>query len=289
MKIVEKLSTNSRLGTSTRRRPASRALARRDTGDGRDVARDERQHAGRQERHESRRQRERDADTVGGVHPARRVSLVFRREGAIRHGDRHPHAAQLRRRRARRPGRGPQRADPQPGDRRADRDRAAVRRRRRRPRRAGRAPRLRRLGQRDARRALDRAAGLADADRGARRRAGRAGGARRRQADRGRQGRRDPGRRRQPALLRRRRAAPGGPRRRRVHGRPHVDDPPRADRRRRPDRAVELPADDGRLEDRPGAGGRQHGRAEAGRDDAADDAAARRAGGRAAAARACST
>ena len=36
----------------------------------------------------------------------------------------------------------------------------------------------------------------------------------------------------------------------------HVDDPPRADRRDRADRAVELPADDGRVEDRPGAGGR---------------------------------
>ena len=39
--------------------------------------------------------------------------------------------------------------------------------------------------------------------------------------------------------------------------------PPRAGRRRRPDRAVELPADDGRLEDRPGAGDRQHDRAQA--------------------------
>ena len=34
----------------------------------------------------------------------------------------------------------------------------------------------------------------------------------------------------------------------------HVDHPPRAGRRRRPDRAVELPADDGGLEDRPRAG-----------------------------------
>jgi acyl-CoA reductase-like NAD-dependent aldehyde dehydrogenase len=37
------------------------------------------------------------------------------------------------------------------------------------------------------------------------------------------------------------------------------------------DRAVELPADDGDLEDRPGAGGGQHGRPEAVRADAADD------------------
>ena len=56
----------------------------------------------------------------------------------------------------------------------------------------------------------------------------------------------------------------------------HLDDPPRAGRRRRPDHALELPADDGDLEDRPGARRRQHGRAEAGRDDAADHAQARR-------------
>ena len=42
----------------------------------------------------------------------------------------------------------------------------------------------------------------------------------------------------------------------RVHARLHVDDPPRAARRRRRDRAVELPADDGRLEARAGARGR---------------------------------
>ena len=48
------------------------------------------------------------------------------------------------------------------------------------------------------------------------------------------------------------------------------------DRRRRPDHPVELPAADGRLEARPGARDRQHGRAEAGRDDAADRAHARR-------------
>ena len=49
--------------------------------------------------------------------------------------------------------------------------------------------------------------------------------------------------------------------------------PPRGGRRDRPDHALELPADDGDLEDRPGARGRQHGRAEAGRDDADHDAA----------------
>ena len=46
------------------------------------------------------------------------------------------------------------------------------------------------------------------------------------------------------------------------------------------DHAVELPADDGHLEDRPGAGGRQHDRAEAGRDHTDHHAEARRTGGR---------
>ena len=50
----------------------------------------------------------------------------------------------------------------------------------------------------------------------------------------------------------------------------------RADGRRRPDRAVELPAADGRLEARPGARVRQHGGPQARRDDAADRAAAGR-------------
>ena len=52
--------------------------------------------------------------------------------------------------------------------------------------------------------------------------------------------------------------------------------PPRADRRRRPGHPVELPDDDGDLEDRPGARRRQHRRAQAERHDARDDAAARR-------------
>ena len=52
----------------------------------------------------------------------------------------------------------------------------------------------------------------------------------------------------------------------------------RADRRGRPDRAVELPADVHQLEARPGAGGGQHGGDEAGRADAAVDVADRRAG-----------
>ena len=59
---------------------------------------------------------------------------------------------------------------------------------------------------------------------------------------------RDAGLLRQHPLLRRRRPHPRGPLRGRVHAGLHVDDPPRADRDRRPGRAVELPADDGGLE-----------------------------------------
>ena len=59
-------------------------------------------------------------------------------------------------------------------------------------------------------------------------------------------------------VLRRRRAGARGPVGRRVHEGPHVLRPPRADRRRRPGDAVELPADDDGLEDRAGAGRRQH-------------------------------
>ena len=51
---------------------------------------------------------------------------------------------------------------------------------------------------------------------------------------------------------------------------------PAAARRRRPGHPVELPAADAGLEDRAGAGLRQHRRAQAGRDDAADRAAVRR-------------
>ena len=51
---------------------------------------------------------------------------------------------------------------------------------------------------------------------------------------------------------------------------------PAPDRRGRPGHPVELPAADAGLEDRPGAGRRQHGRAQAGRDDPADRAGLRR-------------
>ena len=84
--------------------------------------------------------------------------------------------------------------------------------------------------------------------------------------------RRGPGGRRQPALLRRRGPRPRGQGRQRVPGRPHEPDPARAGRRRGLDRPVELPDHDGRLEDRAGADGRQHGRPQAVGADAADRA-----------------
>ena len=102
---------------------------------------------------------------------------------------------------------------------------------------------------------------------GARPRAGRAGVARQRQADPGVPRRRRPAGRRALLLLRRlgRQARPRRLRRR-----------PAAARRGRPGHPVELPAADAGLEDRAGAGLRQHRGAQAGRDHAADRAAVRR-------------
>ena len=147
---------------------------------------------------------------------------------------------------------------------------------RRRPRGRRRQGGVPRLARHDARRARARDAQARRPARGARRGAVRARVRERRQADDGR-ARGDAGHGRQRALLRRRRAHARGPRGRRVHGRLHEHGAARADRRRRPDRAVELPADDGDLEDRAGARDRQHDRAQAVRADAADRAAARRA------------
>ena len=98
--------------------------------------------------------------------------------------------------------------------------------------------------------------------------------AQRRQADRRRARRGGDGRAGLPLLRRRGRQAlrrddPGGGRRRR--------DLPRAARRRRPHRAVELPAQHRLVEARPGTRVRQHGRAEAGGADATLSAPACRA------------
>ena len=141
----------------------------------------------------------------------------------------------------------------------------------RRARREGRAHGLRgRLGHEHPGRALAGDPQARRRPRGARRRDRRARVGQRGQADRGLQGRRGPGDGRQPALLRRRRALHGGQGGGRVPRGLHVDDPPRARRRHRPDRAVELPDHDGRLEDRPGARGRQHDRPQARADHAAE-------------------
>ena len=61
----------------------------------------------------------------------------------------------------------------------------------------------------------------------------------------------------------------------RVLGRPHLLDPARADRRRRLDRPVELPAADGGVEGAAGHRRRQHHRPQAGRDHPAHRAALR--------------
>ena len=169
----------------------------------------------------------------------------------------------------------------QPVDRRGDR--------RRRPSRAPRTSTARSRAAREAFEtwgsstpalALGGAAGARRRDPRARRRVRRHRVRRRRQAAPGvrRRGARDV--RRQPALLRRRRAQHGGQGRERVRRGLHLDDPARAGRRRRPDHPVELPADDGDVEDRPGVRRRLHQRAEAGREHAALDLQAGRDRGR---------
>ena len=85
-------------------------------------------------------------------------------------------------------------------------------------------------------------------------------------------------RRRPLPLLRRCRAGARGQVGRGVHGRPHLVDPARAGRGHRPGDAVELPADDDDLEDRPGAGRGQHRRPQAERHDPGELDPAGRAG-----------
>src|ERR1700759_3933461 len=87
-----------------------------------------------------------------------------------------------------------------------------------------------------------------------------------------------------PGVLRGGGGGAGGPRGGRVRGGLRLDDRPRAGGRGGPDHAVELPAGNGHLEDRAGAGGGQHDRLEAVGADAADAPAARRAGSAGAAA-----
>ena len=75
--------------------------------------------------------------------------------------------------------------------------------------------------------------------------------------------RRDVDERRPVPLLRRCRSGHGRPRRERVPRRPYLDHPARPDRRRRLDRAVELPALHGDMEARSGAGDGQYRRPQA--------------------------
>ena len=84
------------------------------------------------------------------------------------------------------------------------------------------------------------------------------------------------GHHRQHRVLRRRRPPARGPGSGGVLRRPHVVRPPRADRGRRLDRAVELPVADGRVEGAAGRRGGQHHRAQTGRDHPAHLADVRR-------------
>ena len=162
-------------------------------------------------------------------------------------------------------------------DGRGDRRGPAVERGGRRPRRRGGPQGVRRVGRQDTEGPDGAAAEARRRDRRQRRGADAARVAKRRQAE-GDRRRRDAVLGRQPALLRRRgphaRRQGGG----RVRRGLHLDHPARAARDRRGDHALELPADDGDLEARPGARRRQRPDPEAGRADAADDASLRRAG-----------
>ena len=135
---------------------------------------------------------------------------------------------------------------------------------------AGRRPRLRRrhrglqdLALVDPRRAAARAAEIRRPRRGACRRTGRDRGAGHREADRADQVRRGRPDGRPDPVLRRRRPGAGRSLAGRVHARAYVVDPPGTGRGRRPGGAVELPDDDGDLEDRARARGRLHRRAQA--------------------------
>ena len=122
----------------------------------------------------------------------------------------------------------------------------------RRPGLRGRRGRVRDVARHHPQRAAEGAAEVRRRGRGPRRRARQARGREHRQADRAHRQRRDSADGRPDPLLRRRRPGPGGPVGRGVPGRPHLVDPPRADRRHRPGHALELPDDDGGLEVRPG-------------------------------------
>ena len=147
-----------------------------------------------------------------------------------------------------------------------------VRRRGRGPRRRRRRGGVREMAGLDAGRTQPHAPEARRRHREERRRARGARGRQRRQADRTRE-ERGPVHGGQSPLLRGRLPVPRGQGGRGVPRRLHEHDPAGAGRRRGIDRALELPAHDGDLEDRTRARGREHGRSQALRADAADDAA----------------
>ena len=150
----------------------------------------------------------------------------------------------------------------------------------RRPGRAVLAASLRRGVVRHAAEGAQRHAAQAGRRHGGRRRRARPAGVdRRRQADLGIVGR-HPLHRRQPALLRRRGARARGHVRRRVRARLHEHHPARAAGGDGGHLPLELPPDDGHLEDRPRPGRGQHLDPQAGPHDAPHHPAPGRAGGR---------
>ena len=170
---------------------------------------------------------------------------------------------ELHRRRAPRPQRWAHRGPDRPEHRGGVRAGPAVVGRRRRRRLPGRSAGVRDVARHDAGRAPARAHAHRRRVRGASRRAARRGGPEHGQAPRADRVGGDPSDGRPDPVLRRRGPLPRGARRRRVHGRPHLLHPARADRGVRAGHAVELPDDDGGLEVRPGPRGGQHHRPEA--------------------------
>ena len=185
-------------------------------------------------------------------------------------------AQDVRRRRVGRVVLGRDHGGAEPRDRRGDRRSAARHGRGRRARRRGSPQGLGRVARQDAEGPHGAPARPRRHRRGARRGARAARVAQRRQALVGGQGR-AADHRRQPPLLRRCGAQPRGQGRGGVRRGLHLDDPARAARDRGRHRPLELPLVHGRLEDGPGARGRQRPDHQAGGADAAHRAALRRA------------
>ena len=177
--------------------------------------------------------------------------------------ERSAQSAQLHRRRVRRRAYRNHHRHRQPGHGFRRRHGAGERPGRRRRGLRGRAVGLRRVGPHHPERASAGPAEDRRRDRVARRRAHRARVREHRQDPGAHRERGDPADGRPAAVLRRRGAGARGQGRRGVPEGPHLVDPARADRRGRPGHPLELPAAHGRVEDRAGAGRRQHGGAQA--------------------------